>query len=189
MTVGDISVFQKDAGHVALKLPPLPKVVSDSTDPGSPRDAAEPPTPIADIRTKDGVHLSPRKLHTAVAKLVQTALVKHGIAKDNVQTVVSLSFFYIDVIIRQTKTLKKGKKLNEDKCFTVSVWGWGGGGQEGENVLVLRKMTFGWKSDRFYISGATPDALLIGRFPLKHIQLRGLGVLLISLFPCIPREQ
>ena len=63
-----------------LKLPQAPKAEHQHSSPAN---------ELADVRTKDGLHLSPRKLHAACAKLVHTSLLKHGVDKDQVH--VSLS--------------------------------------------------------------------------------------------------
>lgn len=62
-----------DASHSLIKLPPL----NSKSD--SPSQELLP-----DLRTKDGQHVSPRKLYMACAKLLQTALIKHGVHKDNI---------------------------------------------------------------------------------------------------------
>ena len=75
-------VLQKDVGHVLLKLPQAPKAEHQHSSPAN---------ELADVRTKDGLHLSPRKLHAACAKLVHTSLLKHGVDKDQVHLSLSPS--------------------------------------------------------------------------------------------------
>ena len=70
-----------DVGHVLLKLPPTPKAEYQHSSPANEQ--------LTDVRTKDRVHLSPRKLHAACAKLVHSSLLKHGVDKEQIH--VSLS--------------------------------------------------------------------------------------------------
>nr|KAG5691685.1 hypothetical protein BaRGS_014140 [Batillaria attramentaria] len=84
-------VTQRDIGHSLIKLPPPS---SKSVTPSDEQHQQG----LPDVRTKDGLHVSPRKLHVACAKLVQSTLVKHGVPKENVQ--VSLVASDLSIVVQ-----------------------------------------------------------------------------------------
>ena len=64
-----------------LKLPPIPKRRPSGGSPAGREDQAT----AADVRASDGVHVSPVKVQAACAKLVHSALLKHGVGSDQVR--------------------------------------------------------------------------------------------------------
>ncbi|KAK7102234.1 cyclic GMP-AMP synthase-like [Littorina saxatilis] len=75
-----VKVIQKGTGHVLLKIPPIPTLDSQLSR-STQRQNGE---VLADVRTKDGAHVSPRKLHAVCSKLVSSALSKRGVGEERV---------------------------------------------------------------------------------------------------------
>ncbi|KAL8594034.1 hypothetical protein ACOMHN_016413 [Nucella lapillus] len=106
VTFPKAKVIQKDIGHVLIKLPPPPpsNPSQDTTTPttttttttGNHHHRNSNTTTInsalssvsqtvqADVRTKDGMYVSPWKLHGACAQLVRNCLLKHGVDEDRI---------------------------------------------------------------------------------------------------------
>lgn len=63
-----------------LKIPPIPTLDSQLSR-STQRQNGE---VLADVRTKDGAHVSPRKLHAVCSKVVSSALSKRGVGEERV---------------------------------------------------------------------------------------------------------